>query len=208
MSGAAAASAAVASTTAGSGRYATLTRSAASRAWSVVSATTNATGSPTWRTRSRANARRGGTMIGATVATWAMHGSAPMPSAIEIGGGEDATHPGHRAGGRGIDAFDHGMSVRRAQHDAVQLTGQSHVVDIAPLPGQKPAVFETAQRTPDMAPRHALAHPPAPAVGRPLTRGRRRPRRGGRNSSWSHAVIRLPSPEALSVADHSMAKPP
>ena len=30
--------------------------------------------------QSRANARRGGTIIGATVATWAMHGSGPMPS--------------------------------------------------------------------------------------------------------------------------------
>jgi len=46
------------------------------------------------------------------------------------------------------------MSIRRAQHDAVQLTGQVYVVDITALPGQKPRVFETAQRTPDMDPIH------------------------------------------------------
>jgi hypothetical protein len=33
------------------------------------------------RRREQVNARRGGTIIGATVATWAMHGSLPMPSA-------------------------------------------------------------------------------------------------------------------------------
>ncbi len=82
---------------------------------------------------------------------------------LEIGSGKDAAHPRHRAGGRGIDPLDRSMSVRRAQHNAVQLTGQVYVIDIMPLPGQKPRVFETAQRTPDMAP----IHPPVlkPGVG-------------------------------------------
>jgi hypothetical protein len=61
---------------------------------------------------------------------------------IEIGGGEDTTHVGHRAGDRGIDAFYRRMSVRRAQHDGVQLAGHIDVVDIATLPGQKPTIFE------------------------------------------------------------------
>ena len=73
---------------------------------------------------------------------------------LEIGGGEDAAHPRHRAGRRGIDAVDRGMSVGRAQHDGVELTGHADVVDIAPVPGEEPRVFETAQRTPDMAPIH------------------------------------------------------
>ncbi len=52
------------------------------RVWPAM---TNATGSPTCRTRWRAKAGRGGTIIGATVATWAMHGSAPIPVCIKIG---------------------------------------------------------------------------------------------------------------------------
>ncbi len=113
-------------------------------------------------------------MIGATVATWAMHGSVPDAVRIEIGGGEDAMHPGHRAGGRGIDAFDHRMSVGRAQHDAVQLAGHSDVIDIAPLPGQKPLVFEAAQRTPDMISGHAeCARLPRPHAYSPLPSARR-----------------------------------
>ena len=66
-------------------------------------------------------------------------------------------HPGQRAGGCGIDASDQRVSVRRAQHDAVQLTGHSDVIDIAPLPCQKPLVFEAAQGSPDMVPGHASA---------------------------------------------------
>jgi hypothetical protein len=80
---------------------------------------------------------------------------------------KNAIHPGHRAGSRGIDAFYQGMSMWRAQHDAVQLAGNVDVIDIASLPDQEPSVFEPAQRTPDMA----LCHPPAPAVDRSLTRG-------------------------------------
>jgi hypothetical protein len=36
----------------------------------------------------------------------------PDTVGIEIGSGENAMNPGHRPGGRGIDAFDRRMSVR------------------------------------------------------------------------------------------------
>jgi hypothetical protein len=84
----------------------------------------------------------------------------PLWSLLEIGSGEDAPHPRHCAGGRGVVAFDLRMSIRRTQHDAVQLTGQVYVIDITRLPGQKPRVFEAAQRTPDMAPVHQPALKP------------------------------------------------
>jgi hypothetical protein len=103
----------------------------------------------------------------------------PDAVGIEIGSGEDAPHPRHRDGGRGVDAVDRGMSVRRAQHDAVQLTGHVDVIDITPLPGKKPIVFETAQRPPDMR----LVHSPAPAGDRALTRILRCRQRGGGQSS-------------------------
>jgi len=74
----------------------------------------------------------------------------PDPIGIEIGSGENAAHPGHRTGGRGIDAFDNRMPVGRAKHDAVQLSEQRVVIHISSLPGQKPAVFEAVQRTPDV----------------------------------------------------------
>ena len=48
---------------------------------SALSATTSATGSPTWRTRPRASAWRAGTIIGSMVLTWATQGSGPTPSA-------------------------------------------------------------------------------------------------------------------------------
>ena len=50
------------STTAGSDLYSTATSSAASLAWVRVSATTNATWSPTWRTRSTQSTGRSGLM--------------------------------------------------------------------------------------------------------------------------------------------------
>ena len=98
---------------------------------------------------------------------------------IEIGSGEDAAHPGHRAGGRGIDAVDRGVSVWRAQHNAVQLAGHVDVIDKAPLSGQKPRIFEPAQRTPDMR----LVHSAAPTERRLLTRILRHRRRGDGRSS-------------------------
>ena len=104
----------------------------------------------------------------------------PDAVGVEIASGENAMHPEHRAGGRGIDAFYRRMPVGRAQHETVQLTGHSDVVDIAPLPGQKPRVFEAAQRTPDVISGHISA-----AGCRGLTRIRRHPRRGGERSSNS-----------------------
>ena len=63
-----------------------------------VSATTNATGSPTCRTRPDASAGRGGTIIGATVATGTVQGSGPRSarSVCRV----DAQHARHRARGR------------------------------------------------------------------------------------------------------------
>ena len=61
-----------------------------------------------------------------------------------------------------------GMAVRRAQHDAVQLPGHIDIVDIAPLPGQKPAIFEAAQRPPDVAFGHAAGCRASAALGAPV----------------------------------------
>ena len=118
-----------ASTTDGNGRQSTATSSAASRAAARVSATTNATGSPTWRTRPEASARRGGTIIGARLATWTMHGSGPRSR--EVGGGEDAQHAGNLTRRGGVDPLDHCVRVRRA-HDLHQVcAGDIDVLDVA-----------------------------------------------------------------------------
>ena len=71
---------------------------------------------------------------GATVATWANARQRHDAARIEIGSGKDAAHPGHCAGGRGIDAVDRSTPVRRAQHDAVQLIRQVYVIDETLLP--------------------------------------------------------------------------
>jgi hypothetical protein len=107
----------------------------------------------------------------------------PDAVGIEIGSSENAAHPGHRARCRGVDAFDQRMSVGRTQRNAMQLTWRGNVIDITPLPGQKPLVFEAVQRTPDMVSSHSAA------VGYPaLTRIRRYCRRGGGRSSNSAGV--------------------
>src|SRR5271169_2504324 len=53
------------------------------------------------------------------------------------------------------------MSVWGTQHDAVQLTGCIHIIDVTPLPGQKPPVLAAAQRPPDVA----LFHMPLSDLG-------------------------------------------
>jgi hypothetical protein len=85
---------------------------------------------------------------------------ATVAAMIEIGSGENAIHPGHCAGSRGVDAFDQCMPVWRAQHDAVQLAGHSDVVHIAPLPGEKSLVF--------VPPRRALARDRVRHAGDPV----------------------------------------
>jgi len=98
---------------------------------------------------------------------------------LEIGRGENAPHPRHRPRSRGIDAVYRGVSVRRAQHNPVQLIGHVDVIDIAAAPGEKPLVFEAAQRAPDMR----LGHPAAPAERREVTHILRHRRRGDGQSS-------------------------
>ena len=107
----------------------------------------------------------------------------PDTVGVEIGSGEHRMHPGKSAGGRRIDVLDYRMSGGRAQHDAVQLAGHGEVIDIAPLSGQKPLVFEAAQRTADMITGHSSV-----AGWRGLTRIRRSPRRGGGRSSRSRGA--------------------
>ena len=47
------------------------------------------------------------------------------------------------------------MSMRRADHDPVQLLRHVDVVDILPASGEEPLVFEPAQRTPDRTAVHS-----------------------------------------------------
>ena len=61
--------------------------------------------------------------------------------------------------GGGVDRVDQRVTVRRAQHDTVQATRNGDVVNIAPLAGQKPRVFEAAQRPPDLPVRHVMTSP-------------------------------------------------
>ena len=42
------------------------------------------------------------------------------------------------------------MAVWGAQHEGVQLTGHVDVIDVAPLPGEKPLIFKPTQRAPNL----------------------------------------------------------
>ena len=105
-----------------------------------------ATGSPTWRTRSTASARRGGTISGYTAAR---QGIGPRPA--EIGGGVDAVHAGAvpLRGGR-VDPLDQRMGVRRAQDMAPQRTGTVDVGEVAAAAGQEAEVLEALDGSADV----------------------------------------------------------
>ena len=49
------------------------------------------------------------------------------PNLRKVLGGEDRFHPRHGRGGRGVDRFDSGVSVRAAQDLAVQEAGQTDI---------------------------------------------------------------------------------
>ena len=70
----------------------------------------------------------------------------PEAVGIEIRCREDAVHTRQRTDDRGIDTLDHGMAMRRAYHDAVQLPGHIDIVDIAPVTGQKPGSCAARRR--------------------------------------------------------------
>jgi hypothetical protein len=100
-------SARAASTTAGSTSYSTSMRSAASRACVGVSATTSATGSPTWRTLPCASTGCGGSFIGLPSLLWISQpqGRPPTLASARSAPVKTATTPGAASAGAVSIAF-------------------------------------------------------------------------------------------------------
>src|SRR6185369_6895718 len=148
-------------------------------AWAAVSATTSATGSPTWRARPRASAGRG--VRNAGVPSRRLRppsvGSDPTPSAARSSPVSTASTPGGPPGGPGVDPAEAPVRVRGAHHDRVGLAGHVDVVGVAPEALDQPRVLEAPHRLADRELRRDdwLAH-----VGGSLTPGpARAPPRAG-----------------------------
>ena len=66
-----------------------------------------------------------------------------------VGAGEHRHDAGHGPGGRGVDAANARMGVRRAHQHAGERAGQLDVGDEAPAPEQEAAILDAAQRRAD-----------------------------------------------------------
>ena len=69
----------------------------------------------------------------------------------DIGAGEDGEHAGRRFRRGGIDGFDDGMRMRRAQKHRIGLARQHHIVGVLAGAGQKARVFLALDRYADAA---------------------------------------------------------
>ena len=110
------------------------TRSAASVACTRDSAITATIGSPTWRTVSRASAKRGGMAMGEPSRELTIQSGriGATPSAAMSAPVNTATTPGDASAGDMSIAADMGMRVRRAHQRARERAGQLDVGDEAP----------------------------------------------------------------------------
>src|SRR6516165_5477894 len=124
--------------TAGSGSMVTITASPASRARVGVSATTNATGSPTKRTLSVGSAGRGGLRISVP--------SRFLKPMRQVSVPKPARLLERRSD---VDVANDPMGVPAADDGRVDLTGQIDVVGKATLPLDQSRVFGTAHRLAD-----------------------------------------------------------
>ncbi len=123
---------------------------------------TAATGSPTWRTVSRASAKRGGSAIGEPSRERMIQSGriGAMRSAAMSAPVKTATTPGDAIAAAASIRADAGMGVRRAHQHAVQGAGQLDVGDEAAAAGEEAAILDAAQRRAD-----ALVVSPACAGG-------------------------------------------
>ena len=102
---------------------------------------TSATGSPTKRTRSRRQQRPVGLRRGAAVGAREADAAGDGRNIGQVGGGIDGDHTGQPASGGGVDMFDTGMGVGRAQKDRHRHAGRSGIGCVVALAGQQPEVF-------------------------------------------------------------------
>ena len=116
--------------------YSTSIASAASRAAGKVSATTSATGWPTWRTLPSASTGRGVSCRGlpSRLVSGIVQGMSPSPSARTSSPVATNSTPGMRRAAVAIDALDVRMGHRRAQHEGLRHLRQHHVVGVAARP--------------------------------------------------------------------------
>ena len=88
--------------------------------------------------------RRGGTIIGATLATGTVHGNGP--SSARSAAVNTPQYAGNAACGGGIDASDGGVRVRRTHDLHPGLAGYVDVLDVLPASGQEARVFKSRER--------------------------------------------------------------
>ena len=142
-------------------RSRTATASAPSCAAAGVAATTIATGSPTWRTRSIASGCHGGSANGEP-SRFRMPpprsaisvGIAPTPSATRSRPVNTPSTPATSQRRCRVDRHHVGVGVRRAHERGVGLTRRVEVVGVAALPGQEPHVLAPLDRRADAEGRH------------------------------------------------------
>ncbi len=144
------------SATAGSDSYSTSTSSAASLAWASVSATTNATLSPTWRTRVGAQDRA--QRVDALGAVAVLHrdraGQRVAAAGLEVGPGDHREHPRRRLRRADIERGDPRVRLGRAHDAAMDLARQIDVVGVAPRPGDEALILDPPHRLTDTELRH------------------------------------------------------
>ena len=133
-----------------------MTFSAASRACASVSAITTATGSPTWQALPLASAGCGAIFIGEPSLEWIIQPQMRLPilSAASSRAGEHREHARHAGRGLGVDRFDRGVGVRRADEIGIGLAGPVDVVGVVALAGDEAAIFLAAHRGADTGRAH------------------------------------------------------
>ena len=124
-----------------------------------VSAITTAIASPTWQALPLASAGCAAIFIGEPSLEWIIQPQIRLPilSLAKLGAGEHRDHAGHRGRRFGVDRFDRGMRVRRANEIGVSLAGPVDVVGVVALAGDEALIFLAAHRGADTGSAHGIA---------------------------------------------------
>ena len=135
--------ASLASVTAGSVSYSISIASAASRAAAKVSATTNATGWPTWRTLPSASTGRGVSCRGlpSRLMSGTVQGTSPRPSARTSSPVPTNSTPGMRRAAVASMRLICACATGERSTKACVIRRQHHVVGVAALPGDEPQIL-------------------------------------------------------------------
>ena len=100
----------------------------------------------------------------------ARHRQVAVAGRLHIGRGEHREHAGRGLGGGGIDRFDLGVRMLRAQHHAIGHAGQLDVVDVAPAAADQPRILEARHALTDCEFTHGSDTCRLSAITGPVTR--------------------------------------